>query len=122
MNYIQIILQVIVGFSILNVWLIQNKKATQWRGGNAKTILEEFAVYGLPEWMCYVVGGLKVLLAIGLLIGIQYPELVKPSALGLAVLLTGSIVMHLKINDAWKKSFPALLFLVMCIYIAFPMF
>lgn len=122
MDYVRIILQVIVGLSILNVWLIQNKKETQWRGGNAKTIMEEFSVYGLPEWMCYVVGGLKVLLAIGLLAGIWFPEFVKPAALGLAALLTGSIVMHLKINDPWKKSFPALLFLVMCIYLASPIF
>lgn len=122
MEYIRIMLQVIVGLSILNVWLLQNKKETQWRGGNAKTIKEEFAVYGLPEWMCYLVGALKVALAVGLLAGIGFPELVTPAALGLAALLTGSIAMHLKINDPLKKSFPALLFLAMCLYIAFPIF
>ena len=120
MNYFIIALQCIVAFSILNVWLLQNKKATQWRGGEAKTIIEEFKVYGLPVWLCYVVGTLKVLLALGLLAAIWYPELKQPSALALAALLLGSIIMHLKIKDPLKKSFPAFLFLVMCLVIAFP--
>ena len=119
MNYFIIALQCIVAVSILNVWLVQNKKPTQWRGGNAKTIIEEFEVYGLPVWMCYVIGTFKVVLALCLLAAIWYPILRQPSALGLALLLLGSIAMHLKIKDPLKKSFPAFLFLIMCLYIAF---
>ena len=122
MNYILIALQCIVALSILNVWLIQNKKETPWRGGNATTIVEEFNEYGLPVWMCYSVGILKVLLAIGLILAIWYPDLRQVSALGLAALLLGSIVMHVKISDPVKKSFPAFLFFCMCLYIAFPLF
>jgi len=118
MNYIIIAMQVIVGLSILNVWLIQNKKATKWRGGNACTIVEEFEVYGLPAWSCYVIGGLKVILAILLIASIWYPLLKEPSALGLALLLLGSVFMHYKIKDPLYKSFPAFLFLVMCTLIA----
>ncbi|MGB5436882.1 MAG: DoxX family protein [Maribacter sp.] len=120
MNYFTIALQCIVAISILNVWLVQNKKSTQWRGGSATTIIEEFKVYGLPVWMCYVIGTLKVVLALGLLAAIWYPALKQPSALGLALLLLGSIAMHIKIKDPLKKSFPAFLFLIMCLYIAFP--
>lgn len=119
MNYITIAFQCIVAISLLNVWLIQSKKPTQWRGGDATTIIEEFKVYGLPVWMCYVVGTLKVLLAIGLIAAIWYPELKQASALGLAFLLMGSIVMHLRIKDPLKKSFPAFLFLLMCLFITF---
>ena len=120
MNYFIIALQCIVAFSILNVWLVQNKKPTQWRGGDAKTIVEEFEVYGLPLWMCYVVGTLKVLLALGLLAAIWFPALRQPSALGLALLLLGSIAMHLKIKDPLKKSIPAILFFILCLVIAYP--
>ena len=120
MNYFSIALQAIVAISILNVWLVQNKKATQWRGGNATTIIEEFKAYGLPVWSCYLIGTLKVAFALGLLAAIWYPEVKQPSALGLAFLLSGSILMHLKIKDPLKKSFPAFLFLIMCLYIAFP--
>lgn len=119
MDYIQIALQIIVGVSILNVWLVQYNKATQWRGGDAKTIKEEFIVYGLPVWSCYLIGFLKVALAIGLIASIWIPSLLLPSALGLAVLLSGSVIMHLKINDPFKKSLPALLFLAMCAYLVF---
>ncbi len=119
MNYFIIALQVIVSISILNVWLVQNKKSTPWRGGNAKTIIEEFQEYGLPVWMCYLVGTLKVALALLLLSAIWYPMLRQPAALGLAALLLGSVAMHLKIKDPLKKSFPALLFLTICLVIAF---
>ncbi|MGP1993853.1 DoxX family protein [Zobellia laminariae] len=122
MDYLLIALQVIVALSILNVWLVQNKKPTQWRGGNATTIIEEFKVYGLPVWMCFVVGTLKILFAVGLLAAIWYPSFREPSALGLAALLLGSIAMHLKIKDPIKKSLPAFIFLTMCLYIAFPIF
>ncbi len=119
MEYFRIALQIIVGLSLLNVWLIQNKKPTRWRGGDATTIIEEFQVYGLPVWMCYVVGFLKVGLSIVLLAGIFYPVLIQPSAIGLAILLLGSIVMHLKIKDPLIKSFPAFLFLMMCLIIIY---
>ena len=119
MEYFKIALQLIVGLSLLNVWLIQNKKPTRWRGGNATTIVEEFQVYGLPIWMCYVVGFLKVGLALVLLAGIFYPFLVQPAAIGLAVLLLGSIIMHLKIKDPLMKSFPALLFLILCLILIY---
>ncbi len=118
MEYFNYVLQLIVGLSLLNVWLLQYNKSTQWRGGNAKTILEEFKVYGLPGWSCYVIGFLKVTGAIGLIAAIWFPILLTPCAIGLAILLAGSVVMHFKINDPLKKSFPAFLFLSMCVYLA----
>lgn len=119
MEYIIIGLQLIVGLSILNVWLVQNQKNTRWRGGNATTLVEEFRAYGLPVWFMYVVGAIKVVLSIMLLAGIWYPELRFPAAIGLAAMLAGSVVMHFKISDPLYKSFPAALFLVMCLIIAF---
>ncbi len=119
MEYITIALQLVVGLSILNVWLIQANKSTQWRGGNATTIKEEFEVYGLPEWSCYLIGFLKVALAIALIVAIWFPQFLQPAAIGLGLLLTGSILMHIKIKDPIKKSFPAFLFLCMCVYLVF---
>ncbi|NJB86913.1 hypothetical protein GGR26_002690 [Lewinella marina] len=119
MEYFIIALQLIVGLSILNVWLVQNQKATRWRGGNATTLAEEFHSYGLPDWSLYVVGFIKVVLSLLLIAAIWYPELRFPAALGLAAMLTGSILMHFKISDPLYKSFPAALFLVLCLVIAF---
>lgn len=119
MKYVTIAFQLIVGLSILNVWLVQYNKKTQWRGGNANSIKEEFSVYGLPEWSLYLVGFLKIALAVTLIAAIWLPLLLKPSALGLSALLIGSVIMHVKIKDPIKKSIPALIFLSMCLYLAF---
>lgn len=122
MSTVVTIFQVIVAISILNVWLVNYSKPSQWRGGNAQNIFEEFQAYGLPNWLCYVVGFLKVGLALAILASIYFDEIRVPSALGLGALLMGSIVMHIKIKDSFKKSFPAILFLLMSLYIAFPLF
>jgi hypothetical protein len=113
-----IILKVIVGLSILNVWLLQPTKPTKWRGGNAKTIIEEFEVYGLSKTICYIVGFLKVSLALLLLASIWFRDLTAYASSGLALLLFGSIIMHIKIKDPLFKSVPAFIFLIMTILIA----
>ena len=119
MEYFIIVCKVIVALSLLNVWLIQKDKATKWRGGDATTIVEEFEAYGLPKWSCYIIGFLKVTLALILLASIGLPYLENPAAAGLAILLLGSIVMHIKISDPLYKSFPAFLFLILCVFIYF---
>ncbi len=119
MEYVYIALKLIVGISMINVWLIQKDKPTRWRGGNAQNIKQEFEVYGLPAWSCYLIGFLKVGLGLCLIISIWFPVLAQPAAIGLALLLTGSIIMHFKINDPLFKSLPAFIFLLMCLFIAF---
>ena len=47
--------QVIVAVGLLNVWLLRTNKATAWRGGEARNMHEEFAVYGLPDWFMWLV-------------------------------------------------------------------
>ena len=117
--YIIIGLKIIIGISILNVWLIQSNKHTKWRGGDAITIIEEFNVYGLSKSFYVTIYILKVSLAILLLASIQFDVLTLVSSLGLALLLLGSILMHVKVKDAWYKSFPAFLFMLMNLVIAF---
>ena len=130
MEEVKIALKIIVGLSLLNVWLLQYNKPSRWRGGDAKTMMQEFDVYGLGSTMCYVVGFLKVGFALALIASIWFAldvELVaagdqilnieKLSASALGLLLTGSILMHIKIKDALIKSFPAALFLLFCLAI-----
>jgi len=119
MDYVLIALKLIVGLSILNVWLVQYNKNTRWRGGDATNIVDEFQEYGLPVWSVYVVGFIKVTLSLLLIASIWYPSLRFPAAIGLAFMLAGSILMHLKISDPLIKSFPAALFLVLCLVIAY---
>ena len=78
-----------------------------------------FEVYNLPKPFCYFVGFLKVGLSLILLASIYLESLTLIGSLGLAVLLLGSIVMHIKVKDELLKSFPALLFFILNIAIAY---
>lgn len=119
MEYVIIALKLIVGLSILNVWLVRANKPTDWRGGDANNIIEEFSAYGLPKWFTYVIGTLKVILALMLLASIYYPQVELIAAFGIAVLMLGAVSMHFKIGDPIKKSIPAFTFLILSLAIAF---
>jgi len=111
------VLQIIVALGLLNVWLLRFNRSTDYRGGQARSMPEEFAVYGLPGWFVYVVGALKVGGALCLIAGIWLPSLVLPAALVIGILMVGALAMHLKVGDPLKKSAPALFMLTSCIII-----
>jgi uncharacterized membrane protein YphA (DoxX/SURF4 family) len=107
------ILQVIVGLGLLNVWLLRRGSSTSYRGGEAKNLKEEFATYGLPATMFYIVGGLKIICGVLLLVGLWYQPVVLPAAAVVVVLMFGAVVMHNKVGDAGVKFIPATLMLAM---------
>lgn len=119
MKYFLIALQLIVGLGILNVWLLRRGNATPFRGGDAKTLREEFTAYGLPFWFMCVVGVLKVGLGLALVAGIWIHRLTQPAAIGLGLLMLGAFVMHLIVRDPLKKALPSIVVLAMCVAIAF---
>lgn len=112
MKYLKHVLMGVVSITVLNVWLLRFNKPTIYRGGQAKTMIEEFAAYGLSETFVYVIGGLKVLAALGLVAGFFYKKLIVPSSLVIAVLMVGAIFMHFKVQDAAIKFLPATLMLL----------
>ncbi len=91
---------------------------TAYRGGNAKNLREEFAVYGLPVWFMYLVGTVKLLCAVFLLYGLFAPSIVPQAALALAVLMSGAIMMHVKVKDSVTKALPATVMLAFCLIVA----
>ena len=94
-------------------------KPSRWRGGGAKNMKEEFIAYGLPSWIMYLVGTLKVVFSIGLIAGLWIPEVIKFSASGIAIMMFFAIVMHVKIKDPISKSIPAIIFLILSLLIIF---
>ena len=114
---ISTILQVVVALGLLNVWLVRAQSSTAYRGGSAQSLKDEFATYGLPEWTFYLVGGLKIGAAILLIVGIWVPQVVRPSAIVVAVLMIGALAMHAKVKDPLTKSLPALMVLLMVVAI-----
>jgi len=108
MRTIIYILQITVALGLLNVWLLRFNQRTAYRGGNASSMPEEFAAYGLPAWFAYLIGALKIGSALALIVGIWLPVLVLPAAGLISVLMVGALAMHIKIHDPLKKSLPAL--------------
>lgn len=113
MSLLQSCLQIIVALGLLNVWLFRFKQSTAYRGGNAHSMKEEFAFYGLPVQLVYVVGALKIAIALCFIAGIWLHILVLPAALLLCLLMLGALAMHVKVRDPLKKSLPALGVLVL---------
>lgn len=110
--------QIVLALGIFNVWILRFGKSTDWRGGAAANMKEEFQVYGLPGWSVQVVGLLKLLFAAALIAGIWFQPLTRPAAAGVAVLMLGAVAMHIKVKDPFKKSLPALTMLVLSVIVA----
>lgn len=118
METVKIALQIICSLGIFNVWLFRFNQPTPYRGGSSRSMREEFEAYGLSPAMMYIVGGLKVTLALALLFGIWFTNLIEPAATGLALLMLCAFLMHLKIKDPFKKSLPAITVMLMSSIVA----
>ena len=119
MDTVQIIAQWVVGLGILNVWLLRGNRATAYRGGDAVNMVEEFKVYGLLKSFMYAIGTLKVIIALALIAGTWMPQWVMPAAVGLALLMAGAVLMHVKVKDTFKKTSPSIGVLLLCLLIIF---
>lgn len=122
MSVIQILVRVsmvIIALGIVNVWLVRAGRPSAYRGGSARSMREEFEVYGLPSWAMPVVGALKLTFAAMLLLRlVGVPAPARLAAAGIAVLMLGAIAMHLKVKDDWKKSVPATVMLALSLFVA----
>ena len=112
------VLQIAVALGLLNVWLLRASRRTAYRGGDAASMRDEFAAYGLPGWSMFVIGFLKVAAAGLLIAGLWAPAVVLPTALLICALMAGALTMHMKVGDPIRKSVPALLVLAGSLAIA----
>lgn len=107
MKIVSLIIQIVVALGLLNVWLLRFKRPTPYRGGSSRSMPEEFAAYGLPKWLLWTVGALKISCALCLVAGIWVQVLVMPAAAFIALLMLGAMAMHWKVHDPLIKSVPA---------------
>jgi len=115
MDMLVMTLQIFIAFVIFAVWIFRPNLDTNYRAGNAKNIVEEFAVYGLPKWSVYVVGATKLTLALALIVGIWYTQLAQYAVMGMGILMAGALICHLKTrDDPLSRATPASIMLVMC--------
>ncbi|MBN2762469.1 MAG: DoxX family protein [Bacteroidales bacterium] len=111
--------QVLIALSLLLVWLVRPRMETGYRGGDAKNMKEEFAVYGFPYWFMIIVGVLKVGFALLLIAGLWLPRLIPVSSIGIALLMAGAVAMHIRVKDPLKKSLPALSLFLLSLLVGF---
>ncbi len=111
------ILQTLIAFGLVNVWLVRSGRKTTYRGAGAQNMKQEFAAYGLPSWFMYVIGFLKMVIALVMIIGLFVPQIMYPigfpALIVLSVLMLGALSMHIKVRDPFIKMLPALLMLAM---------
>jgi len=110
----------LVAVVLLSVWTWGLKRPTRFRGKRAKTMAEEFKVYGLSKKTMYVVGFLKIMVALCFFSGSWLPYLIKPAASLLSVLMLGAVVLHLNVErDNYLKVAPAYFMLFLSSYLVF---
>lgn len=114
-SYIVYAFQVVIALGLINVWLVRVHKPTEYRGGKAANMIDEFRVYGLPIWFMFVVGSAKLLITLCMIIGFWIPALVYPASAFLAMLMIGAIAMHIKVKDPFIRTVPALLMFLMAL-------
>ena len=113
--YYTVAAKIIIFISIINVWFIRFNKPTPWRGGDSKSMKEEFETYGLSHTIMYLVGTIKVGLAILLIVSLWIKDLSTPAAGAMGIFMLGAIAMHFKADDPSIKSFPALILFILSV-------
>lgn len=78
-----------------------------------------FKHFRYPQWFRYVTGVVEVLVGIGLLVGVVFPEVAALAALVLAIEMVVAIYSHLvRGKDSFMPdAMPALVFLVMALVV-----
>ena len=112
-------IKIITALGIFNVWLLRYNKKTQFRGGNAKNLKEEFKEYGFNAFFMYIVGAIKIVISLLLILSCfsEYVNILDSAVFSgsaiMSLIMVGAILMHLKVNDPFKKSVPAITMLTL---------
>ena len=112
-------IKLITSLGIFNVWLLRYNKNTEYRGGNAKSLKEEFETYGLNSWFMYIIGAIKIGVSILFIISCfnifskMLDITIFYASVVMSLIMIGAILMHIKVNDPFKKSVPAITMLTL---------
>ena len=118
MKVLSKILSVVVGLTVINVWLFRSNRSTSYRGGDAASLMEEFQVYGLEDYFL-IIGIIKVSLAIMLLLSLYFKKLSFFASSGIGIMMLVAVYMHINVGDELIKSMPASVMLASCLMIAY---
>jgi len=107
-------LQLIVGVSILCVWLWRANVPTNFRVGQAQSLREEVTEAGFPDYVYDVMRIVKPIFAFFLIMGIVWNPITLPCMAFTTIFMIGAVVMHIKVRDNLIKMLPAVTLLLFC--------
>merc|ERR1712232_1393185 len=109
-----VLCQCLVAFPVFSVMTIRATQETPFRPGTAKTLEEEFAVYGYPSWFFKAIRVVKSSFAILIVVGIVWTPALVVGAGGILILMIGAVGSHIKVCDPVQKSVPSFTLGCMC--------
>lgn len=98
MNLIATVLQVLLGLVFLG--------AGGSKLAGAQMQVESFDRWRLPQWFRPMVGGIELVGAMGLLVGLALPWLTAVAALWLGGVMVGALLTHLRARDSAQNFVP----------------
>lgn len=114
-----IVTQVLIAAAMVDVWILRYDKPLRARGGQAQNMVEEFRIYGLPDWFRNLTRVLKLSAAVLLLVGLAVDWAAFAGGALLVALMSGALAMHIKVGDPWLKSVPATFFLALSSFVTY---
>lgn len=85
----------------------------------SKTHVEGFKHWKLPQWFRVITGIVESVGAAALVIGYWEPSWIAVGALLLAVTAIGGVLVHLRVRDSFKQTFPIVLLGLLSIIVFF---
>ena len=111
------ILQLIIGISILFVWLVRSHTPSNFRVGRANNLKEEVLEVGLPIIFYDIIKVVKPMFAFFLIVGLFYTPMTFPSMIVTTIFMVGALWMHMKAKDNFVKVITALTLFSFCVFI-----
>ncbi|HLR79762.1 MAG TPA: DoxX family protein [Bacillota bacterium] len=109
MQILAIILQIILGLGFLMFG---------WMKFTSEQMVKGFEHFGLPQWFRIVTGIFEWIGAVGMIVGIWYPQIAIFSGIWLAIIMFFAIVTHIRAKDPLSQSTMAFVLLVLSVVVA----
>ena len=100
--------QLVVGISVLFVWIFR-----------FDNIIKEFKQFGLSDLMRSFVGASKIALATLLIAGVWYPSFVQIPSILMGIFMISAQYFHFKAHNPFIRRVPSLVFLILCAFLAY---
>ena len=109
MNTLNHILIIISGcsFILYGILLLSSKK-----------MKDDFIRFNLESFINFI-GVIEIAGGIGMLLGLKYPLLLTISSFGLSLLMALGIFTRIRVDDTFKETLQAIIFLIINLYILY---